>query len=276
MPDVGLIIPVRDHWDYVIRTIDTAARHTPEALVLVMDDASTEWSDDLPRRLASLVAPGQLLFHRFHTHGGLTRSWNAGLRHCRDRGLTYAVPANSDLAFSPGWWTPLRCLLDARTASFVGPLSNAPGHQLEQDVRRLLPSYATDDTDTAIAACAAHLAAAFGGEHERAKKLNGFLVAGRTADYWSLALSPDAVYDPRIPFDGNEDDFHRRAVRQRHRLAIAHSSFVFHYKGVSRDTSHLVRPHKQDKRPGHRRKEMGTQPSDLPLASTEPIFVEER
>ena len=67
--------------------------------VIIVDDASPDWNDEWYR-----VGPGRIFVYRFETHGGLTRSWNAGLLWSLNQtpAPIYVVAGNSDVLVGPG------------------------------------------------------------------------------------------------------------------------------------------------------------------------------
>lgn len=235
--NLGVIIPTCGHWPYAIRTIQTLLASTPDAIAIVIDDASADWSPDYPARLQSLGAPGRVIVQRYQKAAGLTRSWNAGLRICRQMGIEYAVPANSDLAFAPGWWAPIESAISGGS-TYCGPITNAPGHSGGQQVASWLPGYSVDDTDSAISATGDQLKQYAGTVHTT-DRLNGFCFAGQTESFWQHAKTPNDVFDPAFPLAGNEDEFFGRAKSAGARLSIVPASFVFHYRGVTRNGEKL-------------------------------------
>jgi GT2 family glycosyltransferase len=124
--------------------------------------------------------------------------------------------------------------LDSGAADFAGPVTNAPGHCPHQNVVNWLPDYELSDAERSLTATAARLSMAFAGVVEPAAKLNGFCIAARTSAFWQYAFDRKSAFDPAIRLAGNEDAFFRRAQGRGARLAVLPSSFVFHYRSVTR------------------------------------------
>lgn len=235
---IGIVIASKNNWPYTIRTIQTALAHTPDSFILIIDDASEEWQPDYFDRLLS-IDPKRIEINRFEKPGGLTRSWNYGVSRCRQLGMKYCVVANNDLAFSSDWFSPVRWVLDGPEIPysdfrFAGPVSNAPGHSKAQDVRTMLPDYEVADSDEAIAETSNRL---FGRKDAvETNRLNGFCFAAKTSSFERNAIDAKRgiYFDHAIPLAGNEDAFFRRAVAAGATLLIAADSFVFHYRGVTR------------------------------------------
>ncbi|QDU59992.1 Glycosyl transferase family 2 [Planctomycetes bacterium Pan216] len=235
---IGVIIPTKctkETWPYALRAISSALEFTPGATAIVVDDASEEWPEDMPDVLRSLAAERPIVVQRYREGGGLSRSWNAGLRLCRSLGLEYAVPANADVVFTPGWWKPVAEALEQK--AFVGPMTNAPGHCKAQQIAKSLEGYTMDDREDVLAEQAEGLRRKFKESIRNTDRLNGFLWAGKTSTFWEMALGGGNVYNPKIPLAGNEDDLRKRAIKAGKTLGIALGSFIFHYRSVMRPSS---------------------------------------
>lgn len=223
---VGIIIPTFEAFDYCRLAIESAGR-TPNATIIIIDDASRTWPG--VGKISEMVPSGvPFVVQRYDHNGGLSRSWNSGLRLCKSMGLDYAVCGNSDLVFPVGWWRPLETSLERFV--FVGPVTNAPGHSQSQDVTEYLKSYELSDKWESINQTQRQLKE-LNSETFGRSLLNGFCFAGKTASFFSV---DDLPFDERIPLAGNEDDFFTRAAEQGLSGAIVPQSFVFHYRSVSR------------------------------------------
>lgn len=227
------MIPTKGHWDYCRKAIGSAAL-TPAAAVVVIDDASTRWPGEGVianwANLGGVQSP--CIIQRYSTEAGLTRSWNAGLRIARELGCPFAVVANSDLIFAPGWFTSIRRTLE-NGIDFAGPVTNAPGHAKRQDVAAYLPGCPVSDDPQAIYDVQDQLRILANMNEERAL-LNGFCIAGKTEQFFRAANDPANPFDPRIPLAGNEDDFFKRVLSFGLRCSIVPTSYVFHYRSVTR------------------------------------------
>lgn len=230
---LGIIIPSFNHFEYVHLACESAAK-TPGAVVIVIDDASPQWPGD---RIVRGYLPPTVPFviRRYDGNEGLSRSWNAGLRICRDMGLPYAVCGNSDLVFSNGWWAPIEDAL--KLHDFAGPLTNAPGHVNAQNVANYLNDYDLSDDPDNIDSTGRELRSKFNSSFPRSM-INGFCIAGKTGSFFQLSSEP---FDPSIPLGGNEDDFFDRAKERDLKACIVPSSFVFHYRSVTRRYHHPER-----------------------------------
>lgn len=235
---VLIVIPTRGQFDYAARAIASGVYYTPDPTALVIDDASPEWSDAWIKAMVGACPPGRLAWIKLSRSAfgpNLTRSWNRGLVFARESGFRHVVLANSDVIFASGWWAGIRAGL--RRYDFIGPVTNAPGHQQEQlsDVADRLVE--PDDQYALNLACEPLIDIA---EHEfsEAPYLNGFCFAGQTERFWSNSFDNLHVFDPSKPMVGNEDEFFERARDRGMKMGIARGSFVFHYRSVSRGIEH--------------------------------------
>lgn len=233
-PDVLVIIPSCGHFDYVKRVALSLRRVTQEesgvrVAYVIIDDASEEWGivdwSTWPDPLCMKV--------RFEEHAGLTRSWNTGLGIARELGTTYAVCTNSDVLFSTRWFDPLRNGLD-EGFDLIGPVTNAPGHAKWQNVAPFChPDHPfLNDSEAQIeqVACAIRRKAVAPIE----APINGFFMMATTQKWWSGAISVKDVFDPRFPLLHNERELQRRWFCQGRRIGFAPTSYIFHYRSVSR------------------------------------------
>lgn len=262
-PTLAVIIPTYGAFDYAARAAHSALTNTQsaQAVVIVVDDATPGLQLDeetgYPPPLAAVrrLHPGRLVFGWFQTRGGLLRSWNAGLATAEAARSDYAVVTNSDVVFAPGWDTPL---LDALADGYdlVGPVTNAPGTERSQYVGLYLPPRPglapRRDDDAAIA----RIAEALRSRREPGSRLgnvipgpiNGFCMMARTGTWRRHAhdRERDQVFRPRNDFDSKgrpnptptmtlgEYELQRRWHAAGLRAGICTTSYVFHYRSVSR------------------------------------------
>ena len=102
---VAIIVPTFRALDYAEGAVESALRHTPDAHVLLIDDATPEWE---PKRFSRFYGGGRFFLHRFKQNRGVTRSWNHGLKVARTLGCDAAVCGNSDVWFPKGWCQTIR------------------------------------------------------------------------------------------------------------------------------------------------------------------------
>lgn len=237
-----LVVPTYRAHAYALQTAATALAAFDGTRVAVVDDGSPDWpGDDYYQN----VHPGRVVCHRYPKNDrNLTRSWNWGARLARDLKFPYVAFGNSDLKFPAGWWEPIRAALDDGRLDLAGPLTNAPGHRRQQEYSRHLRKTAplgvvpkTTDEDAVLVAVTKGLARRFGSAPVPLfGHLNGFLMAGKTDTLWADAHDKKHLFNPgdRFKMTRNEDEFCGKLITRGRRVGAVPTSYVFHYRGVSR------------------------------------------
>lgn len=211
---VMIVIPTYGRFDYAASAIATAYHRTPNAEVIVEDDASPDWSESWARTM-KWSTMNRLHWHRSSVNEGVTARWNHGLGLARELGAEYVVLANSDLVFFHGWWEGLRAAL--KKFDVVGPMTNAPGHQRRQ--------HAAGPNRQGLRFFQRPVAVDY---------VNGFCWAAKTGTWFKHSFSSDHVLDPSKPMVGSEDEFQARLRAAGGAIAYVPGSFVFHYRSVTR------------------------------------------
>jgi glycosyltransferase involved in cell wall biosynthesis len=249
---IGFICPTYDAvklHSYTAAALRTFFETTPGGVAIVVDDGSRSWTEAYQRRLRRLAArypAGELHLIRHSHHGGLTRSWNAGLTLASELSLDYVIAGNNDVLFTPAWYAGM---LHALTNGYdlVGPLSNAPGITAhgKQEIERYVPDYVLSDRPAALAQLAERLYAARLGQVVESP-INGFFQMAHL-DTWRLgrydakhyyrpvnAYTSTGHRNPTPLMTLNEDELQARWASLGLSSAIVLSSFIFHYRAVSR------------------------------------------
>lgn len=255
-PSIAFICPTHNAGklvEYTRSSLETFFETTPMGLAIVVDDASRNWPPryETDLRLLAEKYPGSGLHIKRHTKpGGLTRSWNAGLSMAERLGVEYAIPANNDILFTPGWSDGLIRAL-ASGYNLVGPVSNAPGVTAKgrQDVKKHLPEYELTDAGESLQRTAAALREKHSGK-VLPSKVNGFFLMAAMSSWVKNKYSRTHFFRPvnrhmpsgRVNPDplncGNEDEWQSRAGKLGMKFGIALDSFIFHYRSVTRGSRH--------------------------------------
>lgn len=117
-------------------------------------------------------------------------------------------------------------------------MTNAPGHRARQHISRFISKYKVDDSDKYIAGVSKDLLGKNPGKVEKGP-LNGFCLAA-LASTWvrgAYDISNKQFFNPKFKMVSNEDELMGRWEKLGLASAIACSSFVFHYRGVTRHPS---------------------------------------
>lgn len=245
-----VIIPTYGAFEYAVKAIESCFKYTKDVFVVVIDDASPGWPDPkvlpVPLAILSNQHPSATAFVHFDENGGLTRSWNCGLRVSRDCGAEYAVCTNSDVLFTNGWDKALTFWLNNGYA-MVGPVSNAPGVTARgaQEVTEFYKNYRLTDDPDYLDNVAAYLQ-----QHHlqsiRETAINGFFLMAHTTAWWSGAFDNEHVFrpsnertsrgykNPTPMMTLNEDEIQSRWHKLGRKIGAVPGSFIFHYRSVTR------------------------------------------
>lgn len=239
-PKFAIIIPVYEKFWYARRAIESCLKYTENCVVILEDDASPNWDDKLWPAWKHARKDTQVIIHRYPKNGGLTRSWNHGLRVARDLGAEYCVAGNSDILFCEGWHIGLERALN-NGYHLVGPISNAPGPTAgsKAAVDKYVKRYRLDDTPDYLNGLSKDLRTRFP-EKVVNGPVNGFFQMAKISVWW------DRPFDSQNPFSThkhhrmvhNEDELQKRWRRMKRKFGIVPSSFIFHYRAVTRGGSH--------------------------------------
>jgi glycosyltransferase involved in cell wall biosynthesis len=238
--------------DYTVESVRTFFQTTANGLAIVVDDASEGWEPIHESHLKTLAQfPGQECFvYRFPEWGGLTRSWNQGLRLAREFGADYVVCGNNDVIFPQDWYQGLLHAL-SHGYQLAGPVSNAPGISAykSQQVWHYFPDYVTTNNHPAIDSVQRYLSQNYMGDVVEGN-VNGFFQMAHMSTWWEGRYDDENVYRPHNPRTSkghknhtplmtlNEDELQGRWRKRGWRTAICPSSFIFHYRAITRGDKH--------------------------------------
>lgn len=247
---IGFVCPTYKHDDYTARAIASFFKYTPDGYCILVDDASPYWTARTQETYAALLPQPRgnqgMAIHHFPEWGGLTRSWNKGLEIARQQGMTYAIAGNNDILFNEGWYEGMCATLDAGYA-LTGPLSNAPGitGQGIQEIWRYVPEYQLTDDPAYHNQLSAQLKARYAGNVVEGN-INGFFLMAKMATWQEGRYDDQHFFCPRNDFNSkgqpnptplmtlNEDELERRWHQRGWKFAVSVSSFIFHYRAVTR------------------------------------------
>lgn len=241
---IAFINPIYNGFPYARRAVLSFFKYTPEELnpvCISLDDNSPlyaqqdwdYWKTDMPA--------DRHHFEAFPQNGGLTRSWNWGLAKARELGCQYAIAGNSDILFTPGWYEGLMWNLE-HGYDLVGPVTNAPGWaqggKQRQNVRNYFPNYEIGDDPEYLAKVALHLKKTYPIEDVHNWDINGFFSMARVDKWWEGAFDEKHVFNPKYKLTENEVELQRRWKRFGWKMGYVLSSFIYHYRAVSRGDRH--------------------------------------
>lgn len=254
MNELAIIIPTYGQFNYAERAIRSALDSTYlETHIVVVDDASPNWIENYDKHLKPFADDPELKYHfhviRFQKNSGLTAAWNTGLMVPKGLGYTvdceFACVTNSDVVFTPGWYKPLMQNLNEGYA-LVGPITNAPGSEKDQNVKKWFSTYHIgSDAQEYLDKVSDVLYEEYKTqivEHP----INGFCMMAKTKTWWDYKFADDQPFKPRNEFNSKgeanqtplmtlqEYELQRRWRARGLKIGFCPGSFVFHYRSVSR------------------------------------------
>ena len=252
MLTIGFVCPTYQAHElhaYTERAISSFFKTTPNGVVILADDASPDWADyklKLDSLCSDLGVSDRLRVIHFERSGKLTRSWNSGLRMATHLKLDYAIAGNNDIIFTPNWHAGLLHALN-NGYDLVGPLSNAPGVTAKgiQEVRHYTDKYLLSDRDETLNAIAKDLYDNHLGKIVESA-VNGFFQMAKVSSWVAGKFSANDFYRPLNKFTSkgkvnrtplmtlNEDELQARWRKLNMKSAVVCSSYIFHYRAVSR------------------------------------------
>lgn len=249
---IGVVIPTYGAHDYARAALESFFATTPlswGSAVIVVDDASPNYEVEHGLAFGDIEQrPWRQNAHfiRFDKNGGLTRSWNAGLKTFIDSGnFSHLVVTNSDVLFTPYWYEDLIHATDVKNFALVGPVTNAPGTEQHQCVTNFAPTFELTDDKEKLGEISALCRNEY--HHEvREAPLNGFFLFARARMWDAGRYDYEHVFNPRNDFDSkgrpnptplmtlNEYELQRRWRAKDWQIGFCPGSFIFHYRAVSR------------------------------------------
>lgn len=249
MVKIGYICPTykaKELDSYTRLALSSFFATTPNGVAIVVDDGSSSWSFDYEESLRQ-VAPGKdIRFKHFSSNGGLTRSWNFGLAEAESSGIDYVIAGNNDIIFTENWYKGMLHALD-NGFELVGPVSNAPGITAKklQQIDYILPEYQNTDNIDQLNSYARQLYSTYLG-HVIESSINGFFQLAKLESWVKGKFDSQHFYRPINFYNSkgkknatplmtlNEDELQSRWKKLGMRSAICLSSFIFHYRAVTR------------------------------------------
>ncbi|HVU39304.1 MAG TPA: hypothetical protein VHC95_13300 [Opitutales bacterium] len=225
------ICPTYGQYDYARLALESFFRHTERGLAVVIDDAHPKFHRFWDRRW-------NVAAHPFKTRGGVTRSWNHGLRLARKFGARYTICGNDDILFTPQWWQGPVLLANDPDVGLVGPLSNGPGlSNREQNIWDHVRGYKPSDRPAALAKVAAQLRRRYEkSDGVPVSAANGFFLFARTERWWEGRFDSRHVFNPAPPYAmvHSEHELQWRMMERGWKNVVSLRSFIFHYRSVTR------------------------------------------
>lgn len=247
-PSLLVVLPTYGAYDYAVHALTSVLRNTEhfDVTVSVVDDATPENKRaHFDVLLQAIREETRVQWHQFVVNGGLTRSWNYGLEEGIANNFDYVCVTNSDVYFPAGWDTDIAEAL--QMYALVGPVTNAPGTEKLQYVKRYSVTYDKKKLQSAeeVAKIQQEL---LKNQQYKTKQgtINGFCMIAKTATWHANRFDEASVFRPRNEFNAsgelnptplmtlNEYELQRRWHSRGLKSCVCIRSFVVHYRAVSR------------------------------------------
>lgn len=106
MKKVLVFIPVINEFDNLKMLIPAILNHLPTSQILIIDDNSSDGTEDFCRDV-QLDHPGRLEYFQRHGRLGIGTAHRDGLRYAVEREFDYAISMDGDLTHDPNFLNPL-------------------------------------------------------------------------------------------------------------------------------------------------------------------------
>ena len=151
--------------------------------------------------------------------GGLTGTWNNGVKLCLQNECDVVIISNDDVVFD-GCINNIiwQCYLEKDALKYFGPISNKPGpkdSKINQCQYGMFPA----SSDSRIAMC-----------DDDSCNLNGFFMVFSRQVLLKNMFDETYYFDPSNPFNGNEVEWFNRFKRMKGLGIVVPQTFIYHYK----------------------------------------------
>jgi len=225
--DCAVILTVHNHIEkFGLPCLQSVLKHSGDARVYVYDNETTDPKiEDLRKLVDSRSEVEFIRIDDQKAFGGLTGTWNDGIRRARERGLSKVVLLNHDVIVDDTWANFLQAI--ESDFCIYGPLTNRPGGG--RRYRKLQMAEGPK----------------FKGLRST-EILMGFCM-GFTLGRPEIKLFDDwRFFNPELPFGNNEYDIQKRMKMRSTKAAfyIVTDSWVFHHLNMGwKDSPRYMDPH---------------------------------
>ena len=155
-------------------------------------------------------------------NGGLTGTWNKGIRRCIQQNCKVILLSNDDILVDNSIHHIIDDAMNCKSDLYFGPCSNCPC------TKNLMSIYA-DGICLASSAKRSRLLT-----YNRCPfELNGFFLCFPTHVLIKNKFNTTSYFNPQYPFAGNETEWFKRFLRKRGLGLLVYRTFVYHFKRAS-------------------------------------------
>ncbi|MFC1548558.1 glycosyltransferase family A protein [Candidatus Omnitrophota bacterium] len=202
-------------------------------ILIIMDDHSTDGTREF--FLSEGRKYDNICYFRYRKNMGLTQTWNDGVRFALKKlKADYIFLVNNDVILPKGALSKLSGgLKNNNNIGVIGPLTNTPGIQPLQDIRRFYENYVASDLLHDIQEVANDIRKNKAVEIDQ---VNGFFMGFPKEAFERnvyFTLFRPYYFNPAYRNLKNESEFQARLKLIGLKSFLDTSSFVFHYKDIS-------------------------------------------
>lgn len=260
MDRLCVIVPTYSKFEYAQQAVSSAieAAKDVETHVFLVDDASPDFHgrDNIGEIAPNFIVRDlmakyskrlRLIVNRANV--GLTKTWNTGITAAIvDGSFKYICVTNSDVVFPKAYDIGMTHALKSSRVDLVGPVTNAPGTEEAQFVKLYSSSYTGPRVDR-IDAVQTELLAKHSTEVKK-MTLNGFCMMALARTWENNMYAPSQPFKESNPFNSKgqpnptpamtlqEYELQSRWHKLGLKSGVALSSYVFHYRSVTRGPRH--------------------------------------
>tara|TARA_Y100000310_G_scaffold246639_1_gene252010 strand:- start:876 stop:2225 length:1350 start_codon:yes stop_codon:yes gene_type:complete len=221
---IAIALTCYNQWEYTRRGLDSLIQSVQDTKhnieMWLLDDAST---DETQREVKKYLP--KIRYYRTPKQSGLTTLWNVAYQ--LTGGNEYIAICNNDLLFPAGWIDKVISAMGDHH-DWAGPITNAPGHCIYQNIRNYVSKFTVSETPVDIAKANDQI---LHNQSFCAPYVNGFCMVFRREFLVTNRLPGNKPFDEKnFPLMGNEDEFLRRTQES---PLIVSNVYIFHYKAVS-------------------------------------------
>jgi len=199
----------------VIPCLDSVLKHTPAPrYILVYDNESTQ---PKAKKVPSMYSHTDTEFIRIDdqfSNGGLTGTWNHGIKKCLDSGCEKIILLNHDTVVDESW--PL-FIEKIRCDDFVyGPITNNAGYGEDYGTPHQVNTkeYTLQNKNKVTVE----------------PEINGFCMGFTGEALKSNKYDENHFFNPHYPFQYNEIEWQNRWKKKKGKIILVHGAYVYHKK----------------------------------------------
>ena len=161
--------------------------------------------------------------------GGLTGTWNEGIKLCLDQYCDVIVLANDDIVFDASVTHIIHAAVEDKSVpgNVFCPVTNAPGPggpligaSCPFNRQQLSPGPRNEDNYELIV-------------NNNKGNCNGFFMVFPKQALLNNTYNEEYFFDPNLPFGGNETEWCKRFINTGGKVTVVPKTFIYHYKNMS-------------------------------------------